>query len=322
MNNPLVSVIIPCYNAEKYVEEAVRSIMTQTYKNLEILVTNDCSTDNTLKILQSLAEEDSRIKVIENKENLKIVKSLNNMIDIAQGKYIARMDADDISLPERIEKQVKFMEENPEYGVCGTNAWIIDEEGKKIGKTFLPIKYDEILFYAKYICPFYHPTVLIKSNVLKKYKYLENIHYAEDYELWCRLIYKEKFIMHNLPDKLLQYRKNKNQITQKYRDVQIASVAKFFEEYKIFSESEFISFKKIICLQGIDCNSFDKTFIRKFFNTCIKSQCKKNVIKRIVAFLYKIKSNYLIIMLIRPEVFLCFFELLVLRVKKLYDKKL
>ena len=117
MNNPLVSVIIPCYNAEKYVEEAVRSIMTQTYKNIEILVTEDCSTDNTLKILKNLEKEDSRIKVIQNKKNLKIVKSLNNMINIAQGKYIARMDADDISLPERIEKQVRFMEENPEPSV-------------------------------------------------------------------------------------------------------------------------------------------------------------------------------------------------------------
>ena len=114
MNNPLVSVIIPCYNAEKYVEEAVRSIMTQRYKNIEILVTEDCSTDNTLKILKNLEKEDSRIKVIQNKKNLKIVKSLNNMINIAQGKYIARMDADDISLPERIEKQVRFMEENPD----------------------------------------------------------------------------------------------------------------------------------------------------------------------------------------------------------------
>ena len=131
MNSPLVSVIIPCYNAENYVEEAVRSIMTQTYKNLEIIVTDDCSTDNTLKVLRNLAVEDSRIKIIENKENLKIVKSLNNMINIAQGKYIARMDADDISFPERIEKQLAFMDANPEYGLCGTNALCIDEKGKK-----------------------------------------------------------------------------------------------------------------------------------------------------------------------------------------------
>ena len=110
MNKPLVSVIIPCYNAEKYVEEAIRSIMTQTYSNLEIIVTDDCSSDNTLMILETLAAEDSRIKVIKNEKNLKIVKSLNNMIEVAQGKYIARMDADDISLPERIEKQVSFLD--------------------------------------------------------------------------------------------------------------------------------------------------------------------------------------------------------------------
>ena len=99
-NNPLVSVIIPCYNAEKYVESAIRSIMNQTYKNLEIIITDDCSTDDTLEILQKLAKEDSRIKLYKNETNLKIVKTLNNMISQANGKYIARMDADDISLLE------------------------------------------------------------------------------------------------------------------------------------------------------------------------------------------------------------------------------
>ena len=165
MASPLVSVIIPCYNAEKYVEEAIRSVMTQTYSNLEIIVTDDCSSDNTLMILETLAAEDSRIKVIKNEENLKIVKSLNNMIEVAQGKYIARMDADDISLPERIEKQVSFLESNPEYGLCGTNAWHIDENGKKIGKSYLPVTHEENKFYLAYYSTFYHPTIMLRSCI-------------------------------------------------------------------------------------------------------------------------------------------------------------
>ncbi len=120
---PLVSVIIPCYNAEKYVEQAVRSIMNQTYKNLEILITDDCSTDASFAILQKLAEEDARIKLFRNTENQKIVRTLNALVERATGKYMARMDADDISLAKRFERQAAFLEANPDIAICGTNAW-------------------------------------------------------------------------------------------------------------------------------------------------------------------------------------------------------
>ena len=316
MNNPLVSVIIPCYNAEKYVEEAVRSIMTQTYENLEILVTDDCSMDNTLKILKNLEKEDSRIKVIENKENLKIVKSLNNMIDIAQGKYIARMDADDISLPERIEKQVQFMEENPEYGLCGTNAWIIDENGNIKSKTNLPITNEEILFYTKYLCPFYHPTIMVQSNIIKVNKYLDKIKYAEDYELWCRLVYQRKIKTKNLCTRLLRYRKTKGQITNKFRDTQLNTVISFFEENGMYSTEKMDSFKKVICMQGDGLTKFDKEFIKEILNKRVKYSCKKNIYKRVIAYLFKVKSLYLLILLIRPDFFICFAEIILSRLKK------
>ena len=99
--SPLISVIIPCYNAEKYVEQAVRSIMNQTYKNQEILCTDDCSIDSTLSILERLATEDSRIRIIRHTENKKLIFTLNELVQESKGDYIARMDADDISLPQR-----------------------------------------------------------------------------------------------------------------------------------------------------------------------------------------------------------------------------
>lgn len=167
-NNPLVSVIIPCYNAEKYIEQAVHSIIKQTYKNLEIIVTDDCSTDKTFEILQRLAKEDSRIKLYKNETNLKIVKTLNNQISQVNGKYIARMDADDISLPKRIEKQVEFLENHTDYGFCGTNAYHIDENGKTIGKSVLPETFEDNKFFLKFYSTFYHPTVMIRSDVYKK----------------------------------------------------------------------------------------------------------------------------------------------------------
>ena len=147
--NPLVSVIIPCYNAEKYVESSIRSIMSQTYRNLEIIITDDCSTDGTFEILQKLVKEDSRIKLYKNEINLKIVKTLNNMIEVSLGKYIARMDADDISLPKRIEKQVAFLEQNTDISFLGTNAVLIDEKNFVIGKSHLPLSPNDINIYIK-----------------------------------------------------------------------------------------------------------------------------------------------------------------------------
>lgn len=204
MTDRLVSVIIPCYNTEKYVEQAVRSIMNQSYKNLEIIVTDDCSTDNSFEILKKLADEDSRIKLFRNESNLKIVKTLNNMIDLANGKYIARMDADDISLPTRIEKQVKFMEENPDFAICGTNSWIINERNRVIGKSYLPSKFDDVKIYVEYASPFFHPAVMLKASILKKNLYNEKYLYAEDFELWKRILLSNNGS--NLKEKLFAYR--------------------------------------------------------------------------------------------------------------------
>lgn len=201
---PLVSVIIPCYNAEKYVEMSVRSIMNQTYKNLEILIIDDCSNDSTYEILESLAKSDKRIILEKNEQNLRIVKTLNKLVLKAKGKYIARMDADDISASNRIEKQVEFMENNIEYGICGTSAWRIDENNRIIDKSYIPIENSDIQIISNYFCSFYHPSVMIKSNIYKENLYNENYLYAEDMELWQRIL--KISLAKNLKDKLLYYR--------------------------------------------------------------------------------------------------------------------
>lgn len=203
-DKPLVSVIIPCYNAEKYVELAVRSIMKQTYKNLEILLIDDCSKDNTYLILQKLATEDERIKLEKNEQNLKIVKTLNKLVEKAKGKYIARMDADDISAPSRIEKQVDFLEKNYEYGICGTNAWKIDYNNCILGRSLLPAEDNELKIASDFFCVFYHPSVMIRSDLYKKNLYREEYLYAEDMDLWQRLLKITKG--KNLEEKLFYYR--------------------------------------------------------------------------------------------------------------------
>ena len=228
---PLVSVIIPVYNCEKYVESAVRSIMNQTYKNLEIIVTDDCSTDNSYQILCKLADEDSRIKLYRNKENLKLIKTLNNMISISKGEYIARMDADDISLISRIYKQVEFLEVNKEIGLCGTFANIINENDKIIDKIKLPKNNNKIAKSLVYMCPFYHPTVMVRAVIYKKNLYSEEWVHLEDYELWCRLAYLENVQMGILPERLFCYRKTSTQITQVYSDAQERLLCKLDQKY-------------------------------------------------------------------------------------------
>lgn len=243
MDSPLVSVIIPAYNCEKYIELAVRSIMTQTYKNLEILVTDDCSTDNTLEILSRLANEDARIRVAHNEQNKRIVKTLNSLVSRANGKYIVRMDADDISLPGRIERQVRFMEANPNIGICGTNAWHIDEKNKLIGCSRLPLKNDEVSKFLVYKCPLYHPTVCIRRELIEANRYSERFLNSEDYELWLRLSKITEIA--NLKDRLLYYRIHSSQISKTFSSEQKILGKELIKCYKLVPENLLDIFCKV-----------------------------------------------------------------------------
>lgn len=283
-NSPLVSVIIPCYNAEKYVEAAVRSIMNQTYKNLEILCCDDCSTDRTFSILQELADEDSRIKLFKNETNQKIVKTLNNLVSLANGKYIARMDADDISLPKRIEKQVEFLEENSDIAFCGTNAWHIDENGEKIGFSCLPRTNDEINKFKFYACPFYHPAVMIRSSVYKENFYDENFLYAEDYELWIRLL--EKYKGYNLKERLIFYRIFFSQTSKMCFNEQQIKSAEIFVKYNLKENKILRIEEKLNALLKLDNDE------KKEFEYYVKDLFSSNAICDLVLFIKLCKVKF------------------------------
>jgi glycosyltransferase involved in cell wall biosynthesis len=210
--NPLVSVLMPAYNAEKYIGEAIESILNQTFKDFEFIIVNDGSKDNTLKIIEKYKNRDSRIILINNSVNLKISKSLNTGINLSKGKYIARMDADDYSYPHRLERQFKFMENNPSIGVLGGAMEIINENGKSIGKRTYASKDKEIRRKMFRYSPFSHPLIMIRKSVLDLAG-LYNSRYdsAEDYELYFRLGVYTKFA--NLSDVLLRYRERSKSIT-------------------------------------------------------------------------------------------------------------
>lgn len=214
---PLVSVLIPCYNVEDFVQEAIKSITNQTYQNLEIIVINDGSKDNTKHILQQLASQDKRITYIENPKNIGLIQTLNKGLKSCTGKYIARMDSDDISLPQRIEQQVDFLEKNPDIGIIGS---YIQKFGEKKDTWRMEIENDLIKSSLFYSTCFAHPSVMFRNEIIAKYNlhYDEDYPHAEDYKLWYD--FSKVTQMANLPKILLKYRINKGQVSQKYNIIQ------------------------------------------------------------------------------------------------------
>ena len=200
--SPLISVIMPVFNSAKFIKESIKSILSQTYTKFELIIINDGSTDNTIKIISRF--RDSRIIILSNKQRLGVAKSLNIGLKVVRGTFIARMDADDISLPHRFEKQVTFLLQNPQVGVVGTNVELINESGKKIRHRKVNI-YLDVERALTYCNPIFHSSVLFQRNLIKRYGiYDENLNGAEDYDLWLRFSRHAKII--NLPKTLLYYR--------------------------------------------------------------------------------------------------------------------
>lgn len=228
----LVSVIIPCYNVEDFVEKSIKSIENQTLNGIEIIAINDGSTDKTGKILSLLAKNNPCIKYINNSTNLGLIKTLNLGIDHAKGKYIARMDADDISLPTRLEKQFQFLENNQDYGICGTGAWSIDMNDFIVGEKFLPLHNDDIKKFIHYGCPFIHPSIMVRTTILQEIKYNANYQHVEDLKLWSDIL--EKYKGFNLEEKLIGYRINFSSITHIYGDIQAKNANKIYLPDELF----------------------------------------------------------------------------------------
>lgn len=205
----LVSILIPCYNADVWVRSAIQSLILQTYNNIEILAYEDGSTDSTGEILNTLAKQDKRIKVFNNTKNNGLVNALNTLVEKSNGTYIARMDADDIAHPQRLEKQLSWIIRQ-EVDLCG--SWF-REFGQGLSRTTKwPISNNELhaaMLFQNSIC---HPTILAKRQVFDEFTYSENYRYVEDYDIFSRIMTKYKVC--NLPQPLLKYRRHPNQETQ------------------------------------------------------------------------------------------------------------
>lgn len=201
---------MPAYNAEKYIAEAIDSILGQTFGDFEFIILNDCSKDRTEEII--LSYDDPRIVYVKNEENMGVARTLNRGLDMAKGEYIARMDADDISLPERFAKQVAYLDANRQYAAVGSNAVIFYEDGTQ-HYTDVPTDLQNVKLALPISNPFIHPVMMLRKSMLVNIRYDSTFEGREDYRFWMCLSQKHK--MSNLPDRLLRYRHHLSQVTQK-----------------------------------------------------------------------------------------------------------
>ena len=206
---PKVSVIMPVYNAERFISETINSILSQSFTNFEFLITDDCSSDGTLKIISSF--KDPRITVFVNETNIGYVRILNQLINISAGDYIARQDHDDISVSDRLGQQILFMDNNPEVGICGCNAKMF---GTRRWISSVPTEDSDIRAAFIMRNPYVHSSVLMRRSIFqgdRLLKYNNDYYPAEDYSLWFEISLIAKLA--NLPSSLLQYRTHSNNVS-------------------------------------------------------------------------------------------------------------
>lgn len=270
-NKSFVSVVMPVFNTkDDFLRESIESILNQTYKNFEFIILNDGSDNNAKEVI--LSYKDERIIYVENELNLGIVETLNKGFDIAKGQYIARMDSDDISLPERFEKQLAFLESHPDISLISANT-----ENFPINNA---VKYPEKVDYLIILkgCWINHPLVMYRKADFEKYnlKYDINYQYAEDYELWSRAIRYLKFA--NLPDVLLRYRCHNSSLSHSKHRLQIRRTKKIRQNMLDYLVTDIDLQNKILLFSFDNLEIlilFKLTQIRKFIYEFVKMLRRK-----------------------------------------------
>lgn len=211
---PSITVLMSVYNSEAYLQEAIESILNQSFPDFEFLIVNDASIDRSRQII--LSYQDPRIRLIDNPENLGLTKSLNKGLALAEGQYIARMDADDISHPQRLAKQLAYMEQNENVDVVGSWGWIVDDKGIVWGDLRPYVEFEDIfvqLFFSN--CMIHSSTFFRKEVIMRLGGYDTAFVRAQDYGLWVKIISNLGKIT-NIPEYLVKYRNHHENITNQF----------------------------------------------------------------------------------------------------------
>jgi glycosyltransferase involved in cell wall biosynthesis len=246
---PLLSVLLSVYNGEPYIQEAIDSILVQSFTDFELIIIDDKSTDDSLRIIKN--NTDKRIICIENHKNLGLVANLKNGVEIAKGKYIARMDADDKCLINRFEKQIYFLENNPDVSILGSSVIFFDKNGyESIG--YQPINHDQIKCELLYSFTMLHPSVMMRKERLYEFglNYDINYIYGEDHDLWVRAIRHVNFA--NIYEPLLKMREHDTKLTRtyttKYQEYSNGIRKRQLDELGVlYTVEELIIFNKVSC---------------------------------------------------------------------------
>lgn len=259
---PKISVVMPAYNADRFISETIQSILDQSFNDFELIIIDDGSIDNTGRIIKSF--EDQRIRYIKNPQNIGLAASLNIGIKEARGLYIARMDADDISTNDRLEKQASFLDHNPFVGIVGSSILEIDSKNRPIRILKKPKSHILIKWSSLFSTPMYHPTIMARSDILKSHHYDEHLSNSEDYELWSRLLFSTDIHFANFSEPLLNYRIYPESFTQTLnldkRVLSAHNTIRNIDHYMTLSQGEkdlFVRFKQE---QNISIKNLSKIF--------------------------------------------------------------
>ncbi|MET4083349.1 glycosyltransferase involved in cell wall biosynthesis [Pedobacter sp. UYP30] len=290
---PQTTILLPTYNCAKYILKTVESVLNQSYSNYELLIIDDGSTDNTEEIVKSIS--DKRIVYLKNSKNLGIVKTLNKGIKLAKGKYIARMDADDIMLGNRLQEQINFLEVNPEHGMVGSWYQIMDVGGKIRSTLKTTLTHEDIKLALLFGNQFAHPAVTIRTDLVRKLKYSQEFLYTEDYDLWCRMAEVSKLA--NLPKIHLSYRWYANNSCSRNQRELKANVVKLLsrelDKYEIEHSTEELMLHAAICFN----------YGKRFFNSEDRfSQLNRWLDKVFSASKVKVLHNRLGILICRQQI--------------------
>ena len=274
-NLPLITVLMPVYNGFKYLDEAMKSILNQSFQNFEFIIIDDGSIDDSVKIIKSY--DDNRIRLVKNRNNLGQSETLNKGLSLTRGKYIARMDQDDISMPERFKKQLDFMENNSDVDVCG--SWV-QLMGKYNGIIELETQSEEIKISLLTNQNLTHPAVMIRKSTLVKYElnYNPTFTIGNDYDLWVRMFDYCSFA--NLPEPLLKFRMHDNQYSKimwEQNEVETNRIlTNLLKKIGIHpDDSDLIIHKKLFTGYGIDSLFTGEVF--KYLRRLRSSNIRKNV---------------------------------------------
>ncbi|MGC6408473.1 glycosyltransferase family 2 protein [Bisgaard Taxon 45] len=309
LNTPLVSVLICAYNVEKYIEECINAVINQTYKNLEIIVVNDGSSDSTLSKLHSLSEKDSRIKMINNPKNLGFISSLNIGIEYVSGDYVARTDADDITKPEWIEKILGYMLSHPQIIAMGSYLTILSEDGNgsnlanyyEHGEQWKnPLTHKEIVEAMLFRNPIHNNSMIVKSNVFREHglRFDPAYQHTEDYQFWLEVSRLGKLA--NYPESLVYYRLHNTQTSSlhnKYQNLMAKKIRKRAINYYlqdlgvVHRLGENIFFDDVVKIQTelTNLNLLANEVVRKILYDCYLS-LSDNKLRYVVLFLVN-KNN-------------------------------